>query len=327
MPTAFVTGGSGFIGRNLIAYLKQAGYTVRALGRSAAALATVQQAGAEPVMGELTDRATLEQGLRGCDVVFHAAASTAIWDLTDAAYQANVVGTEHLLAAARAAGVGRFVLVGTEAVLLDASGQALVNVDETYPRAKNPAGVYPATKGQAEERVLAANAPGFATMSVRPRMVWGKDDTSLLRGIVEITKAGQWQWIGGGKHLTSTTHITNTCEGLVLAAERGKGGEIYFLSDGAPIEFRTFITAMLKTQNLDPGSRAVPFGMAWFLANLCEGIWRTLRLKSMPPIHRTLVMLAGVETTVNDAKARRELGYVGKVTREAGLAEMTKAST
>jgi nucleoside-diphosphate-sugar epimerase len=68
---AFVTGGSGFVGRNLIAALRARGYSVRALARSDSAAEQVRRAGAEPVRGDLEDEAALRRGMAGCDVVFY----------------------------------------------------------------------------------------------------------------------------------------------------------------------------------------------------------------------------------------------------------------
>jgi nucleoside-diphosphate-sugar epimerase len=298
---------------------------VRALARSAAAAEAVQRAGAEPVLGELTDRPLLAEALRGCTAVVHAAASTALWDLTDSAYTANVTGTETLLATAREAGVPRFIHISTEAVLLDAGGAALVGVDEQHPYPQRPTGVYPQTKGLAEQRVRAASSPGLTTIVLRPRLVWGPNDTSLLAGVSAAVHAGQWVWIGGGRHLTSTTHIANVAEGVRLALEHGQGGQVYFLSDGAPVEFRSFMTALLATQGVDPGERTLGRAVAWVLAGALEALWRGLRLRGAPPLHQTIVQLLGSEVTVDDGLARRELGYVGRMTRERGLREMVEA--
>ena len=74
MPSAFVTGGSGFIGGRLIRRLVADGWTVRALARSESSAAKVRDAGAEPVMGDLDDVAAMADGARGCEYAFHAAA-------------------------------------------------------------------------------------------------------------------------------------------------------------------------------------------------------------------------------------------------------------
>ncbi|HEV2238571.1 MAG TPA: NAD-dependent epimerase/dehydratase family protein [Ktedonobacterales bacterium] len=326
MARVFVTGGSGFVGRNLIPALVAAGHNVRALARSEAATATVARLGAEPVRGDLVDAAALAAGMAGCQWVFHVAARTNDWGRYEDAYQANVAGTEQALASARGAGVARFIHVSTESVLVGTDTPPLVNVDETRPRAAHPLGLYALTKGLAEERVLAANTPDMATVIVRPRLIWGAGDTTVLPPLLAAVRSGAFVWFGGGGVLTSTCHVANVCEGLLLAAERGRGGEIYFVTDGEPIAFRTFLTALLGTQGVTPGSRSIPLWLARAAAGAGEGTWRLLRLRRELPLTRFRVRIIGEEVTVSDAKARRELGYVGRVTRAEGLAAMTRAA-
>jgi nucleoside-diphosphate-sugar epimerase len=220
-------------------------------------------------------------------------------------------------------GVPRLVHVSTEAVLV--GGRPIVNADETWPRPARPIGLYPLTKGLAEERVLAANSPELCTLIVRPRFIWGKGDTTLLPRIIEAVRRGQFRWIGGGRHLTSTCHVRNACEGMILAAEHGRGGEIYFLTDGPPVEMRAFLTDLLATQGVDPGARSIPLWLACTVALVSEKTYSLLRIRRPPPASRTAVELIGREITVNDAKARSQLGYVGWVTRIAGLEEMRTA--
>ena len=325
MTTAFVTGGSGFVGRRLIGVLQARGDTVLALARSDAAGDRVRAAGAEPVRGDLDDELALRRGMAGANVVFHLAADTRQWGSDADAYRTNVAGTEHVLAAARAAAVPRLVYLSTEAVLIGAGSPTLKNADETWPRARHPFGQYNRTKALAEERVVAASSPDFETVVVRARLIWGEDDTSLwLPQLAEAVRSGSFRWIGGGRQLTSTSNVANVCEGLVLAAERGRGGEIYFVTDGAPVEFRSFITALLRTQAIEAGEGGVPRWLARALAGFGELTWRVFNRKGSPPLTRALVHTLGDEVTVNDAKARRELGYVGAISRQAGLAAMAR---
>jgi nucleoside-diphosphate-sugar epimerase len=147
MAEAFVTGGSGFLGRNLITTLLGQGMCVHALARSEAAVAVVADLGAEPVRGDLDDAAALNAGMARCDIVFHLAARTNDWGRYEDAYRANVTGTEHVLTAARAASVPRLVHVSTEAVLVGDGRdyRPLVHVDETRPRLRRPLGLYALT--------------------------------------------------------------------------------------------------------------------------------------------------------------------------------------
>jgi len=313
MKRVFVTGGSGFIGGRLIQALRARGIEVMALARSDSSAAKVEALGATPVRGDLDDRSALESGMRGCDIVFHAAAHTDQFDPLEVHMRITTRGTENVLAAARAAGVKRFVHVGTEAVLAD--GKPIVRADETRPLPRKAMGAYPLTKGLAEQAVIAANRDGLETVVVRPRFVWGRGDTSLLPEFIDAVKKGDFAWIGGGHYLTSTVHVDNVIEGMLLAAERGVPGAIYFLTDGEPVEFRDFVTKMLTSRGVDAGARSVPRWVARTMVTLTSWMKR-------PPLTRTAFALMAHEVTVDDARARRELGYVGRKSIAEGLAEM-----
>ena len=111
---------------------------------------------------------------------------------------------------------------------------------------------YPATKARAELAVRRANRGGFETVTVRPRFVWGKGDTTLLPGMVATVESGGWAWIGGGRNVTDTAHVDNVVEGTAAGRRKGRPGEAYFVTDDEPVVFREFVTAMLR----DPGRRA-----------------------------------------------------------------------
>jgi nucleoside-diphosphate-sugar epimerase len=318
----FVTGGSGFVGRNLITALLGRGDQVVALARSLSAMQTVRDLGAEPQAGDLVDVAAMTAGMQGAGVVFHCAAKVEDWGDPAEFQRVNVEGTARVLQAARAAGVRRVVHVSTEAVLAD--GSPIHNADETRPRARKPIGQYPSSKAAAEAVALEGSRDGLEVVAVRPRFIWGKGDTAILPKLVEVMRKGQFAWIGGGRYRTSTCHVRNVCEGALLAAEKGKPGEIYFLTDGEPVEFRAFISSMAATQGVDAGSRSIPYVLAYGLGWVGEALWRLLPLRGRPLVSRTAILLTGTEVTVNDAKARRELGYRALVTREEGLAEMVQ---
>jgi nucleoside-diphosphate-sugar epimerase len=304
----------------VIAALVARGVPVRALARSQAASAAVAKLGAAPVAGDLAAEGAMRTGMAGAAAVVHAAAKVDLWGPLDDFGRDTIEGTRHVLAASAAAGVARFVHVGTEAVL--AGGAPIIQADETAPYPAMPNGPYPWSKGQAERDVLAANRPGFATMSVRPRFIWGRGDTSLLPALLAGMQSGAWAWFGGGRHLSSTCHVRNVVEGILLAAERGEGGEIYFLTDGAPVEFRDFLTRLAATQGVMAPARHAPLWVAKVVAAGGEAAWTGLRLKGQPPITRTAINLMFQEVTVRDRKAREKLGYTSHVSIEQGLAEL-----
>jgi nucleoside-diphosphate-sugar epimerase len=318
--TAFVTGGSGFIGGRLIARLVAEDWSVRALARSPRSAAAVSASGAEPVTGELGDTEALARGAEGCSTAFHAAAHLGEWGSRAEFERVNVHGTRNVLDACARSGVGRFVHVGTEAALL--TGEPLVEVDESAPLRPDSRSSYSSTKALAEQAVRAASRDGFETVVVRPRLVWGAGDTTILPSLVEAIKRGRFAWIGGGRHRTSTTHVDNAVEGLVLGASRGKPGGVYFVSDGEPVVFRDFITELVGTQGVEVPDRNMPAPLARAGAVASERIWRTFRLPGTPPITRLAVWLAALETTVDISRARAELGYEPVRTIEDGMSEL-----
>ena len=317
---AFVTGGSGFIGGRLVARLVGEGTPVRALARSDGSAERVAALGAEPVRGDLDDVAPIRAGAEGCGIAFHAAAAVLEWGPREEFVRANVTGTENVLRGCREAGVQRLVHVGTEAALM--KGQPLVRVDEQAPLQPDSPALYPATKAMAEQRVRAASGDGFDTVVVRPRLVWGPGDTTILPGLVEAVEKGRFSWIGGGRHLTDTTHVDNVVEGLALGAAKGRPGEAYFVTDGEPIEFRQFVTRLLATAGVEAPERNTPPFAARAAAPLLEGAWRLMRRDSPPPVTRMAVWLSSQECTIDIAKARAELGYEPVISREKGLAAL-----
>jgi nucleoside-diphosphate-sugar epimerase len=325
MARAFVTGGSGFVGGRLIERLVRDGWDVRALARSDRAADAVRSRGAEAVRGDLGDAGALNRGMEGVDACFHAAAKVEDFGPWREFVAANVEGTRNVLRACRAAGVSRVVHVSTEAVLMH--GQPLVHADERYPLAFRSRAPYSRSKALAEQVVLEEGGGGLEAMIVRPRFVWGRGDTTLLPLLVEGTRSGAFRWVGGGRHLTSTTHVDNTVEGLLLAAEKGRGGRAYFVTDGEPVAFREFVGELIATQDVTPPTASVPVPVARALAAVGETAWKLLPLRGAPPLTRFASWVASQECTLDDSRARAELGYAPVVSREAGMRELRNSAS
>jgi nucleoside-diphosphate-sugar epimerase len=179
----------------------------------------------------------------------------------------------------------------------------------------------------AEQAVRQANRPGsFETVVVRPRFVWGPGDANVLPTIAAAVRSGQFRWIGGGRHRTSTTHVDNAVEGLWLAATRGVAGAAYFVTDGEPVVFRDFVTRLLATQGLDPGDGEVPPALARAVAAGGEAAWRMLPLPGSPPLTRMALWVSSLECTIDISRARAELGYAPVVSIDDGLAALSAAA-
>lgn len=315
----FLTGGSGYIGRNLIRFLTARGHKVVALARSEEAAARIEALGARAVRGDLFS-ADLVEAMAGCQALIHAAADTDHDNRSATQYRTNVDGTIRVLNSARQAGVPRALYISTESVLLD--GRPLRQLTEHHPLPKRPIGEYSRSKAAAEQAALAAADDAFKVVVVRPRFVWGRDDSTALPQLVAAARSGQLAWIDGGRYLTSTTHIGNLCAGIERALEQGESGEIYFIADEDPVEFRQFATALLATQGVAAPDKTVPL---WLLKTLARGGDLMSRLSGgalRGPVTRQSLATSAVEVTLDLTKARTELGYRPVISRAQGLAEL-----
>lgn len=314
----FITGASGFVGKAATHHLVAEGHTVRAMSRSEKSDAAIREAGGEPVRCDL-ETVTAEH-LAGSEAVIHSAAYVEAWGPPDAWYRFNVIATQRMLEAAREAGVKRFIHIGTEAALV--YGQDIRGADESYPLAPTSPYPYCATKAQAEQAVRAANMSGFETIVLRPRLIWGPGDTTLMPAIEAMAKSGQWTWIDGGKAVTSSTHIDNLVHGIELALTKGTPGEAYFILDDGEVSMKDIITGMAASKGLSLPDKSIPGWVASLIGAVCETVWRTFGLKGDPPLTRHAAMVMARDCTLVGEKARAELGYAPVISREDGLAAM-----
>ena len=316
--TCLVTGGSGFVGRRLIQILLSHGWQVRALARSESAVRAVRGHGAEPVRGSLDDVASLEVAARDCDVVFHVAAYFKLWGDPAEFERSNVQGTANLLRAAAGASVKRFVQLGAAAVVMG-DRAPMLGVNEALPRQERAWAPYSSSKARSEAMVLGANRPGvLETVVVRPPMIWGPGMPTLDH-LVEVVKAGQFRWVDGGSQAMSTAHVDNVCNALELAVEKGRGGEAYFVSDGADSTLKEVLSGLLQTRGIEPPRTSAPLSVAWVMACAMEWIWRVFSRQGEPPMTRQMLRLIGAPFTLDIGKAQRELGYRPVVSRQQGL--------
>lgn len=315
----FITGGSGYVGRNLIRHFRAKSIPVTALARSQRSERTVAELGAVPFQGSLigTD---LVPGIEGCDVLIHAAAEVGDAPSTRTQQCTNEEGTRVVFKAARAAGVQRAIHLSSAAVLAD--GRPLVDIDETYPIPRRPLGPYARSKADAERNALSYNGSGMDVMVIRPHLVWGRDNTSWLPGLVTAASLGSPKGFGSGDFLTTTTHIANLCHGVDLALAYGRGGEIYFLGDDDWVKHRDFLNALLAAQALKVTQRYPTLPFPRQIARAADWLERLSRGKIGASLVEQLLATPFAPYTFSSGKARREWGYVPVMRREGGLAEL-----
>ena len=320
----FITGASGFVGGATAKSLSK-NHTVLAMSRTKRSDAGIKACGGEPVRCALgsVDAKLLE----GVDAIVHAAAKVEEFGSLKDFWTINVEGTKQLLEAAKKAGVTRFIHIGTEASVF--YGQHMVNIDETEPLALNAPYPYSRTKAYAEKAVLKANeADGsFTAISMRPRLVWGPGDKTVLPAILAMVKAGKFMWLDGGHMLTSATHIDNLVHGITLALTKGKGGEAYFVTDDKNMPIREFLSKLVATKKVEIPDKSAPGWLVGLLARVAEGIWKLFGIKSMPPLTRFAVDMTRRECTIRIDKAKAELGYKPVIYTEDAFAQLRVLET
>jgi nucleoside-diphosphate-sugar epimerase len=316
---AFVTGGTGFIGRSLVEQLRERGDEVVALVRDPDRARELE---AQLVEGDLSDPALLEEHLRGCDAVFHLAGMYEVGiPARDRArmYDANVRGTEHVLDAAVAAGVPRIVHVSTINAFGNTHGEV---VDETYER---PGGdfvsYYDETKYLAHRAAEERIADGAPVVIAQPGAVYGPGDHSDLGSQLEQARAGKLRMLALADVGVNAVHVDDVAGGLIRVHDHGKLGEAYVLG-GQITTLRDLIEIVSRQARHAPPRIELP---TWAVKLAIPFGPLVGRVMGTGPNLRELISAAdGVTYWASDAKARRDLGYAPRKL-EDGLATLATA--
>ncbi len=320
MSCMLVTGGSGFVGSEICRRLVQRGHSVRSLQRSPSPELTAL--GVECIRGNVADFSSVRTAVQNCDVVFHVAAKAGVWGPAAEYECANINGTENVLRACRELAVKRLIYTSSPSVVYD--GRDENGIDESAPYPKSYLTNYPRTKAIAEQLVLSANGPQFATVALRPHLIWGPGDNHLVPRLIQRAKSGRLRRVGDGKNLVDTTYIDNCVDAHLCALDRLEpgapcAGKAYFISNNEPVPLWDLIDRMLACANVPPVRKFISASAAYRVGAIMEGIYRLLNLSGEPPMTRFVARQLSTAHWYNLAAARRDLGYVPSVSIEEGL--------
>jgi nucleoside-diphosphate-sugar epimerase len=305
---ALVTGATGGLGLSLCAALREAGYWVRATGRSAENAARLQRVSAEFVRGDLLEM-DLKPLCDGVDVVFHAAALSSPWG-PEAAFRAiNVTATERLLEAARAAGSSGFIFVSSPSIYAALKDQVALTEDSPLPA--HALNAYAETKRIAEELVLAANSSAFRTVSVRPRALIGPDDKVLLPRIIALASRGWFPALRGGRALIELTDVRDAAAALVKADQRliEASGKAFNISGGRPTSVADLVGKLGAALERPITLRPVPVQVALAIARVSEIVCGRLPKRPEPRLTTYGVATLAYSQTFDLTRARAVLGF------------------
>jgi dihydroflavonol-4-reductase len=316
----FVTGGSGFIGANLALELTQLGHEVRLLLREKSDLRGLKGAQYEPVRGDVSDRAALMQGMRGCDWCFHVAASYHLW-LKDYApmYQANVEGTRNVLDAACRSECQRIVYTSTVGCigLPSETAAGVIPTDESHQTTlEQMTNHYKRSKWQAEQVALEFASKGAPVVIVNPSAPVGPRDvkpTPTGQVILDYLKRKMPAYLDTG---LNWVHVRDVAAGHILAAEKGRPGQRYILGNAEGNWSLAEAFQVLEQITGIPAPKfKVPYGVALLAAYVDEGISSLTGKAPKAPIAG--VRMAKYKMYFNPAKAIQELGMPQTPPRQA----------
>ncbi len=300
-----VTGATGFVGANLARLLVADGYRVRVFARPTSSLAALEGCPVQVLRGDILDLDALRPAVKGCGLVFHAAADYRLWARDPGEiYRNNVDGTRNVLEACARAGIGRVVYTSSVGTLgLPRDGGP--GTETTPVRIEDMIGPYKRSKFLAERVAEEYAASGLGVVIVNPTNPigpWEVKPTPTGRMILDYLLGRMFGTLDTGLNLI---HVADVARGHLLAARLGRVGEKYIL--GCENHSLAEIFRMLERIT---GIRAprlrLPHALVFLVALANEGL---ARATGRPP----RVPLAGVRMArkhmyFSAEKAVRELG-------------------
>lgn len=303
----FVTGGTGFIGGEVVRQLRARGDEVACLVRNPEKGARLSALGCKLIAGDLGNEAAIREGMQGCDAAIHAAAVYEVGipaSQRPAMREANVGGTERVLGAVLQEGIGKVVYVSTVGVFGNTHGQI---VDETYQHpAQDFTSAYEETKWEAHQVAKRLIGEGLPCVIVQPGGVYGPGDTSSIGQLLDQYLSGKLPLMPFPDLGICLTHVEDVAAGILLALDAGKPGETYVLS-GPATTMREAIGVVAELTGKKPprGTLPTPLLKAMIPIGPLVG-----KLMGQPPNLRELISSAdGVTFWASYEKAARELGY------------------
>lgn len=320
MSRVLVTGASGWLGAAVARDLIAAGDEVRTLQRRASGVE-----GAEDVLGSVTQPGVVDLAVEGVEAVVHLAAKVSFAGDAADFVAVNIEGTRTLVRAAKRAGVRRFVFVSSPSVAH--TGAPIMGEDAPPAQPERAHGAYARTKAAAEIAALAADAPDFAVVAVRPHVVWGPGDPQLVARIQERAAAGRLPLVGSGAALVDSTYLDDAVSGIRAALEAAPRvhGNAYVLTSGEPRPIAELLAGFCAAAGIAPPARHVPAGAARAAGSVVEALWRVRPGADEPPMTRFLAEQLSTAHWFDLRRTKRDLGWSPTVGVTEGLRRLAAA--
>lgn len=305
--STFVTGGTGFLGVNLVRLLVERGKQVRLLVRPTSPRVGLDSKLIQFVEGDVTDPRSVAGAMRGCDEVYHLAAWVQIspWGWSQAR-RINVEGTRHLCQAALDHGVRRVVHTSSIASMGTGSIEHPAN-EETKWNLRHARSPYHQTKLEAEGVVQSFVQRGLDVVIVNPTYVVGPWDIKPSAGRALLHAAKGHVCVYPSRGGINYVDVRKAVAGMLLAMQKGRTGQRYILG-GENLTFKDYLTRAARIAGVSPPRLALPYAVAYPFAAAGSFAGRVFP-KLFRDVNQSILDSAFIEHFVSSEKARLELEY------------------
>ncbi len=321
MDTAFVTGGTGFLGANLVRLLLEKGLRVKALARKGSNRKNLDGLAVDIVEGGLLDKEALRAGCRGARYVFHLAADYRLWVADPKEmYAANVDGTINVVRAAGESACERIVVCSSVAAVMPPHRKVPVDESSAYACVDDIVSDYKKSKFLAEQAALDLARAGLPVVVVNPAAPIGPYDikpTPTGRIVVDSMNGRMPSYIDTGMNIV---HVRDAAMGHYLAALKGRVGQRYILG-GENLTLKQVLDTLAEVTGLPGPSFRTPYAVAYAFGALDTARARVFGGEPFAPLDA--VRMAKHYMWFSSAKAERELGYTFVPAKQA-LADAAK---
>ncbi|NRB36884.1 MAG: NAD-dependent epimerase/dehydratase family protein [Pseudomonadales bacterium] len=317
-----VTGGCGFIGRNLVNGFVDAGFDV-----------TVLDYNGKPFRDDVRflnldvrDKDAVIKACAGMDSIIHNASIVLTKQvLKDMVWGVNLGGTENIIAACKQHNIAKMVYISSASAVYE--GADIELGDESLPYASISQADYADSKIAAEKLVLAFSGTADTTVcAIRPHVVFGPEDQRFVPNILDRLKQGKLtRAVGNRDKLSDFTYISNLVDAVVAAEAKlekdsALDGQAYFITNGEPIAFFDFVEDFIVEMGHPKITKKVPFWLAYSVAAMVEG-WDILKGGTLKETGMTRFAIKYMVTHhyYSIAKAKKDFGYVPKISLAEGI--------
>lgn len=307
-----VTGATGCLGGATARKLAAGGYAVTGSGRDLAKGADLAADGVRFAPADLTDRPVLEALAARHAVIIHAGGLSSAWGRRAEFMRANVDPTKTLIRAARDVG-SRLIFVSSPSIYFDFTDR--IDIDSDAAPAARPVNAYAESKLIAEGLVRVASQLGLDAAIIRPRAIFGANDTALMPRLLRAAARGRIPLIDGGRALIDMSYVDNVADALIAAALHPAplNGRAYNVSNGEPISVADLMRAVVGGLGLKARFVPIGFSLAYATAAAAEVAAKLRPSRPEPVLTLYTVGVLGKSQTLSIERVKSELGWAPRV--------------